>query len=59
MGIQQLYLLTLMTINTRFFLCSISKSDEIKEENDMKSEELEEKVEIKVTIGSQKNMKSD
>lgn len=54
-----MHLLTLTTINTHFFLCSISKSDEIKEENDMKSEELEEKVEIKVIIGSQKNMRSE
>uniref|UniRef100_A0A673LB23 Chromodomain-helicase-DNA-binding protein 6-like n=1 Tax=Sinocyclocheilus rhinocerous TaxID=307959 RepID=A0A673LB23_9TELE len=34
---------------------SISKSDEIKEENDIKSEELEEKIEIKVIIGSRRN----
>uniref|UniRef100_A0A673GMD6 Chromodomain-helicase-DNA-binding protein 6-like n=1 Tax=Sinocyclocheilus rhinocerous TaxID=307959 RepID=A0A673GMD6_9TELE len=38
---------------------SISKSDEIKEENDIKSEESEEKVEIKVIIGSQRSVKSD
>uniref|UniRef100_A0A672Q2Z2 Chromodomain helicase DNA binding protein 6 n=1 Tax=Sinocyclocheilus grahami TaxID=75366 RepID=A0A672Q2Z2_SINGR len=35
---------------------SITKSDEIKEENDIKSEESEEKVEIKVIIGSQRMM---